>query len=175
MSSDPPFGVSYVTERLCLGGHIGGRGHADWLVEQGITHVISAAIELSDRVACAERSLGYRHLYWHDDKQLKPIADFVRTLAWRCEQEEICAASGRSLRLYIHCVMGMNRGPLMATYLLAATAEIPADDAWAVVKRSRQQGESFDSPAYRHSCILALAGFTANAVPETVGASSLTP
>jgi hypothetical protein len=70
MSSDPPFGVSCVTERLYLGGHIGGREHADWLVAEGITHVISVAIELSDRVACAERNLGYRHLYWHDDRQV---------------------------------------------------------------------------------------------------------
>ncbi|HEV2460141.1 MAG TPA: dual specificity protein phosphatase [Ktedonobacterales bacterium] len=170
MSSDPPFGVSCVTERLYLGGHIGGREHADWLVAEGITHVISVAIELSDRVACAERNLGYRHLYWHDDRQLKPSADCVRTLAWLRKQEETYEAAGRLLRLYVHCAMGMNRGPLMATYLLAATAEIPADEAWAIVKRSRPQVESFESPAYRNSCNLALAGFMANAVPETVGA-----
>ena len=169
MSSDSPFGVSRITDHLYLGGYIGGRERADWLVEQGITHVISAAIELSDRVACAERSLGYRHLYWHDDKQLKPIADFVRTLAWLREQEVSYKAAGRAIRLYIHCAMGMNRGPLMATYLLAATEEMPADNAWAIVKRNRPQAESFDSPAYRHSCILALAGFMANAVPGTVG------
>lgn len=169
MSTDIAFGVSRITERLYLGGHNGVLAPADWLVAQGITHVISAAIELSDRVACAERGLGYRHLYWHDDKQLKPIADFVRTLAWLREQEEAYEAAGRPVRLYVHCAMGMNRGPLLATYLLAATEEIRADDAWAVVKRSRPQVESFDSPAYRHSCILALAGFMANAIPETVG------
>lgn len=45
---------------------------------------------------------------------------------------------------------------------------IGADEAWGMIKRVRPHVESFDVPAYRHSCLLALAGYTVNAVPESL-------
>jgi len=54
-----PFGVSRVKEPLCLGGAISGRDHTAWLAAQGVTHLISAAGELSDRALCRACDLGY--------------------------------------------------------------------------------------------------------------------
>jgi hypothetical protein len=168
MSVATTFDVARVTDRLLVGGAIAGRDHAAWLAGQGVTDVISAAVELSDRAACARHHLGYRHVLWYDDKQLKPLVDFARTLEWVRVREAECRAGGGEMRLYVHCAMGINRGPLLAVFLLAALEGIAADEAWAMIKRVRPHVESFDVPAYRHSCLLALAGYTVSAVPESL-------
>src|SRR5690349_3659349 len=94
MSVAMAFDVACVTDRLLVGGAIAGRDHAAWLAGQGVTDVISAAVELSDRAACARHRLGYRHVLWYDDKQLKPLVDFTRTLAWVRERAaERCACT----------------------------------------------------------------------------------
>lgn len=112
MSIATAFNVANVTDRLLVGGAIAVRGHAAWLAGQGVTDVISAAVELSDRATCARHRLGYRHVLWYDDKQLKPLVDFTRTLAWVREREAASRAGGGEMRLYVHCAMGINRGPL---------------------------------------------------------------
>lgn len=168
MSVATAFDVARVTDRLLVGGAIAGRDHAAWLAGQGVTDVISAAVELSDRAACTRHRLGYHHVLWYDDKQLKPLVDFARTLAWVREREAACRAGGGEMRLYVHCAMGINRGPLLAAFVLAALEGVVADEAWALIKRVRPHVESFDVPAYRHSCLLALAGYTVNAVPESL-------
>jgi hypothetical protein len=163
-----PYDVSPITDHLSLGGALHGLDHAAWLADRGVTHIISVAVEHSDRMACDRHRLGYRHVRWYDDRQFKPVADFIRTLDWVRGQRAALAEQGESLALYVHCAMGLNRGPLMATFLLAALEGISADEAWSFVKRCRPQVEAFDQPAYRHSCRLALAGYSVNAVPETV-------
>jgi hypothetical protein len=168
MSVATAFDVARVTDRLLVGSAIAGRDHAAWLAGQGITDVISAAVELSDRAACVRHRLGYHHVLWYDDKQLKPLVDFARTLDWVREREAACRASGGEMRLYVHCAMGINRGPLLAVFLLAALEGIAADEAWTLIKRVRPHVEAFNVPAYRHSCLLALAGYTVNAVPESL-------
>src|SRR5262249_56113573 len=106
-----PFGVSRVTERLFLGGAISGQDHMAWLAAQGVTHVISAAGELSDRTLCNACDLGYYHLHWYDDKQSKPASEFLHVLEWVLGEEAAMLRTGRQMALYVHCAMGLNRGP----------------------------------------------------------------
>jgi hypothetical protein len=168
MCHDMAFGVSCVTDWLFIGGSIGAADQVRWLKAQGVTHVISAAIEHSDRDWCRKHGLGYCHVLWHDDSQFKRGGDFLRALSWVETQAALLAAAGKQVVLYVHCAMGYNRGPLLATFLLAAREALPADEAWARVKHSRPQAGSFDVLAYRQSCLLALARLTVNTVPESV-------
>jgi len=55
--------------------------------------------------------------------------------------------------------MGVNRGPLLAAFLLAAHSVLPADRAWAAVKAARPEVVSFDIPSYRQSYLTTLETF----------------
>lgn len=157
MAEDAPFGVSRVADWLLLGGNIAGREHMAWLREQGVTHIISAACELSDRRLCDEHDLRYFHLYWHDDRQPKSAGELSYLLMWLSGEQAALVESGRPMRLYVHCAAGYNRGPLVATFLLAARCGLSADQAWERVKASRPGVTAFEQAVYRESCEAALA------------------
>lgn len=157
MAGNLPYGVSRVTDWLLLGGDIASAEHMGWLRDQGVTHVICAACELSDRRLCDAHDLRYFHLYWYDDRQPKPADELNHLLAWLSGEQAALLQSGRPMRLYVHCAMGYNRGPLVATFLLAARCGLSAEQAWERVKASRPFAEAFDCAAYRESCETALA------------------
>ena len=157
MAGNLPYGVSRVTDWLLLGGDIASAEHMGWLRDQGVTHVICAACELSDRRLCDAHDLRYFHLYWYDDRQPKPADELNHLLAWLSGEQAALLQSSRPMRLYVHCAMGYNRGPLVATFLLAARCGLSAEQAWERVKASRPFAEAFDCAAYRESCETALA------------------
>jgi protein-tyrosine phosphatase len=155
--------LSQVTEWLLLGGEISDAEHMSRLAAQGVTTVINAACEVSDRKLCERYSLGYYHLYWYDDQQTKSAHQFLHVLGWVGNEEAKLASEGRPLRLYVHCQMGVNRGPLIATFLLAARQRISADEAWERIKASRPVAESFDKSVYREACLCALEEYSQRA------------
>src|SRR5262245_40463431 len=112
--------LSRMTDWLLLGGEILHEEHMVRLAAQGVATVINAALEVSDRTLCVRHHLGYYHLYWFDDQQPKSTHEFLHVLEWVQDEEAKLARDGRSIRLYVHCQMGINRGPLIATFLLAA-------------------------------------------------------
>jgi protein-tyrosine phosphatase len=154
--SDERDDISHVTEWLLLGGEISSAEHMARLTTQGITTIINAACEVSDRMLCERYSLGYYHLYWYDDLQPKSAHEFLHVLGWVGDEEAKLAGDGQPLRLYVHCQMGINRGPLIATFLLAARQGLSADEAWELVKASRPAAHSFEKAVYRGACLHAL-------------------
>lgn len=160
MSNDTTTGqwydVSRVTEWLLVGGEVCDAEHMEWLVAQGVTTVINAACEVSDRTLCEQRQLGYYHMYWYDDQQHKPSSQFLHVLGWVHDEEVKLADVGKPLCVYVHCQMGINRGPLLATFLLAAREDLTADEAWDRVRGSRTIATAFGKPVYREACVQAL-------------------
>ncbi len=148
--------VSRVTEWLLLGGEIANAEHMARLAAQGVTTVINAACEVSDRQLCERYGLGYYHLYWYDDLQSKSAGEFLHALGWVRDEEARLARDGRPIRLYVHCQMGINRGPLIATFLLAARQGLSGDEAWERIKASRPAAHSFAKAIYRDACLRAL-------------------
>ena len=155
--TNPWYDVSRVTDWLLVGGEIGSAEHMAWLKGQGVTTVINAACEVSDRRLCEQHELGYYHMYWYDDEQHKPSHQFLHVLGWVRGEEAKLAETGASLCLYVHCQMGINRGPLLATFLLAAREGLSADTAWQRVKAARPIATCFGKPVYREACERALA------------------
>jgi protein-tyrosine phosphatase len=148
--------LSRVTDWLLIGSEIANVEHMARLVAQGVTTVINAACEVSDRQLCERYGLGYYHLYWYDDRQPKAVHEFLHVLGWVCDEEAKLARDSHSMRLYVHCQMGINRGPLIATFLLAARQGLSADEAWEQVKSSRSAAHSFEKAVYREACLRAL-------------------
>jgi protein-tyrosine phosphatase len=151
--------LSRVTDWLLVGGEIANVEHMARLVAQGVTTVINAACEVSDRQLCERYGLGYYHLYWYDDWQPKSAHEFLHVLEWVRDEEAKLAEHGQSMRLYVHCQMGINRGPLIATFLLAARQGLSADEAWEQIKASRPAAHSFEKAVYREACLRSLEAY----------------
>lgn len=152
----PQFNVNRVTERLLVGGGLSGADEMAYLKSQGVTHIISAAAELDDSAICAESGIAFLHIPWADDGQLKEVGDFRNALAFVLNADAL-AVSGGTLPIYMtHCAAGMNRGPMIATFLLAALAGYNADHAFDLVRAGRPQASSFNQPHYRASVQRAL-------------------
>jgi protein-tyrosine phosphatase len=148
--------LSRVTEWLFVGGEISSSERMARLAAQGVTTIINAACEVSDSALCERHGLGYYHLHWYDDQQPKSAHEFLHVLGWVRDEEIKLAESGQPICLYVHCQMGINRGPLIAAFLLAARQGLSADEAWERIKASRPVAHSFDNPVYREACLRAL-------------------
>lgn len=166
MDEDTPYGVSRVADWLLLGGEIPGPEHMGWLRDQGVTHIICAAVELNDRRLCDAHDLRYFQLYWHDDRQPKSAGELNYLLVWLSGEQSALVESGRTLRLYVHCAAGCNRGPLVATFLLAARCGLSSEQAWERVKASRPRATAFECLAYRESCEAALTDLAQQTQPQ---------
>ena len=155
----PAFNVSRVTERLLVGGGLSGPDELAWLRDQvGVTHIISAAAELNDAAigGASQSGLGFLHIPWVDDGNAKPATDFWTAFACVAAAEAQLAQTNKQVGLYIHCAAGCNRGPLLATFILAALSGLPADESWKTIKGGRPQATAFDNANYRQSCLSAL-------------------
>jgi len=147
------FNATRITERLIVGGGIAGPDEIAWLVSQGVTHLLSVAAELDDLSLARDAGLSCKHIAWPDDGQAKPTADFLAAYDWLSHEDALRSASGRQVGLYVHCAAGVNRGPLMATFLLAALSGLPPATVWTTfVKAQRTQAAGYDNPTYRQSC-----------------------
>jgi hypothetical protein len=112
---------------------------AAWLMSQGVTHVIDARIECCDddiwtSVGLPAENYGYfpvtdsfRHRV--DEGWFVGVEDFVQGfLAQRSEGD----------KLYVHCHMGVNRGPSAAMLaLLTADPSLDPWDAFLAIRHAR--------------------------------------
>ena len=148
---------SRVTARFVVGGAIAGPAHLAWLAESGVTHVISAAAALDDAPLCAACELPFLHLRWQDDGLPKPAHDFLRALAWVMHADAVALARGDPLPCYyVHCAGGAFRGPLLATFLLAALSGLSGDEAFAYLQARHPDAQTWRVLAYRQACLAAL-------------------
>jgi protein-tyrosine phosphatase len=107
--------VSWVTERVALGGGIWNARNMEELVQAGVTHVLDMQIEFDD-TALAE-PYGIRVL-WNptdDDFLPKPPALLKRGVDFALD-----ALRDPQARLYIHCAAGVHRAPMMTLAVLCA-------------------------------------------------------
>lgn len=107
--------VTWVTERIALGGGIWNAKNMEELARSGVTHVLDMQIEFDDTPlgeACGVRVL------WNptdDDFLPKPAAVLERGVEFALE-----ALNGDDAKLYIHCAAGVHRAPMMTLAVLCA-------------------------------------------------------
>ncbi|MGA7294463.1 MAG: dual specificity protein phosphatase [Terriglobales bacterium] len=107
--------MTWVTERVALGGGIWNARNMGELVGDGVTHVVNMQIEFDDRPLA--EAYGVRVL-WNptdDDFLPKPPELFKRGVDFALQ-----ALDDPGARVYIHCAAGVHRAPMMTLALLCA-------------------------------------------------------
>ncbi len=115
--------AQFVTPQLAIGADLDTEnvrralGQLDELVRSGITHVVDVRIEWNDSQFLTEHApqLRYFHHGVDDAGQRIPGTWFERLVSW-----SIPALSQTESKLYVHCHMGVNRGPSAAFAILLA-------------------------------------------------------
>jgi protein-tyrosine phosphatase len=107
--------MSWVTDRIAVGGGIWNEIKMMELASEGITHIINMQVEFDDRPLCEPFEIC---LLWNptdDDFQFKPAELFQRGVDFAVE-----ALEKPNTRLFIHCAAGVHRAPMMALAILRA-------------------------------------------------------
>jgi protein-tyrosine phosphatase len=105
--------MTWVTERIALGGGIWNAQNMAALAEAGVTHVLNMQIEFDDRPLA--EPYGVRVL-WNptdDDFSPKPPELLKRGVDFARE-----ALDDPQARVYIHCAAGVHRAPMMTLAVL---------------------------------------------------------
>jgi len=123
--------ISWVTERIALGGGIWNARNMEELAEAGVTHVLDMQIEFDDGPLAAPHGI---RVLWNptdDDFLAKPAELLQRGVDFALE-----ALDEASTRVYIHCAAGVHRAPMMTLAVLCAMDwEIEA--AMVLIERCR--------------------------------------
>jgi Dual specificity phosphatase, catalytic domain len=103
--------VTWLTERLAVGGGIWNDQNMADLVRQGVTHIVNMQIEFDDRPLARRYPVTVLHNPTDDDFQPKPPKLFKRAV------EFALAAlndGDNDSKVFIHCAAGVHRAPMMA-------------------------------------------------------------
>ena len=105
--------MTWVTDRIAVGGGIWNAGNMAALARAGITHIIDMQIEFDDTPLAEEHGI---EVCWNpvdDDFEPKPAEGFD------CGVEfGLAALEGSGAKLFIHCAAGVHRAPMMTLALL---------------------------------------------------------
>jgi protein-tyrosine phosphatase len=107
--------MSWVTDRIALGGGIWNAPNMEELVQAGVSHVLNMQIEFDDRPLAEPHGV---RVLWNptdDDFLLKPPELLKRGVDFALEALEAAEA-----RLYVHCAAGVHRAPMMTLAVLCA-------------------------------------------------------
>ena len=107
--------MSWVTDRIAVGGGIWTEEKMIEVAGAGITHVIDMQIEFDDTPLAKLCGI---EVLWNavdDDFQPKPPEVFKRGVDFAME-----ALEDKSAKIYIHCAAGVHRAPMMTLALMGA-------------------------------------------------------
>ena len=107
--------MTWVTERIALGGGIWTADKMAAVARAGITHIIDMQIEFDDTRLAVPHGI---EVLWNpidDDFQPKPPEILQRGVDFAIE-----ALGGNETRLFIHCAAGVHRAPMMTLAVLCS-------------------------------------------------------
>lgn len=107
--------ITWITDRIALGGGIWNAENMAELARMGITHVIDMQIEFDDTPLAEPHGI---HVLWNatdDDFQPKPPELFERGVEFATD-----ALDQQDSKLFIHCAAGVHRAPMMTLALLCS-------------------------------------------------------
>ena len=105
--------ISWVTDRIAVGGGIWNAENMAKVAVTGITHIIDMQIEFDDTELAAEHGIAVLWNPTDDDFEVKPAGLFRRGVEFA--QGALESLDGK---LFIHCAAGVHRAPMMALALL---------------------------------------------------------
>ncbi|MFZ1133225.1 MAG: dual specificity protein phosphatase [Terriglobales bacterium] len=123
--------MTWVTERVALGGGIWNARNMEELAQTGITHVLNMQIEFDDRTLA--EPYGVRVLWNPTDDDFLPKPP---ELLKRGVDFALAALEDPEARLYIHCAAGVHRAPMMTLAVLCAL-EWEIEEAMVLIETRR--------------------------------------
>jgi predicted protein tyrosine phosphatase len=130
--------ITWLTDRIAVGGGIWNAENMEKLAAQGITHVIDMQIEFDDTPL--GRPLGVEVL-WNptdDDFEAKPAELFRRGVDFAQK-----ALDDNEAKLFIHCAAGVHRAPMMSLAVLCSMGW-SLEDARELIERRRPVADFAD-------------------------------
>jgi len=122
--------MSWITDRIAVGGGIWNEANMIEVVRAGITHIVDMQTEFDDTALAAPYGV---EVLWNpadDDFQPKPPELFERGVEFALQ-----ALDGPENKLYIHCAAGVHRAPMMALAVLRASGRGLAEASELLVGR----------------------------------------
>ena len=107
--------MTWVTDRIAVGGGIWTEDKMIEVVRAGVTHIVDMQIEWDDTRLAAPYGVKVLWNPTDDDFRHKPPELFQRGVQFALE-----ALDDDGARLFIHCAAGVHRAPMMALAVLRA-------------------------------------------------------
>jgi protein-tyrosine phosphatase len=107
--------MTWITDRIAVGGGIWNAGNMAVVAHAGITHIIDMQIEFDDTPLASEYGIQVLWNPTEDDFEAKPAALFLRGVNFAAK-----ALDQPGTKLYVHCAAGVHRAPMMTLALLAS-------------------------------------------------------
>jgi protein-tyrosine phosphatase len=107
--------ITWLTERIAVGGGIWNADNMAAVAREGITHIIDMQIEFDDTPLALAQGI---EVLWNptdDDFEPKPAKLFRRGVEFAEQALELTEA-----KIFIHCAAGVHRAPMMALALLGS-------------------------------------------------------
>ncbi len=130
--------MTWVTERVALGGGIWNARNMEELAQAGVTHVLNMQVEFDDRPLAEPHGI---QVLWNptdDDFLLKPPELLKRGVDFA-----MAALDDPKARLYVHCAAGVHRAPMMTLAVLCAM-EWKMEAAMVQIERHRPAADFAD-------------------------------
>jgi len=130
--------ITWLTERIGLGGGIWNAGSMDVVARAGITHIIDMQIEFDDTPLAREHGIAVCWNPIDDDFEPKPPEVFERGVEFALR-----ALDEPESKLFIHCAAGVHRAPMMALALLCVLGW-ELEDAAELIEQKRDVADFAD-------------------------------
>ncbi len=130
--------MTWITDRIAVGGGIWNAKNMTEVAETGITHVIDMQIEFDDTALAVPHGI---RVFWNptdDDFLPKPPELLDRGVEFAQE-----ALQDDSSKLYIHCAAGVHRAPMMTLAVLGAMGW-DLDEAMVLIETRRPSADFAD-------------------------------
>jgi protein tyrosine phosphatase (PTP) superfamily phosphohydrolase (DUF442 family) len=122
--------MTWITDRVAVGGGIWNDDNMAELVRQGVTHIINMQIEFDDRPLAVKYPVTVLNNPTDDDFQPKPPQLFQTGVEFALE-----ALEDPDARIYIHCAAGVHRAPMMTLAVLRVLGWSLEDAKDVILKR----------------------------------------
>jgi protein-tyrosine phosphatase len=122
--------MTWVTDRIAVGGGIWTADNMAAVARAGVTHIIDMQVEFDDTQLAIPHGIDVLWNPTDDDFEPKPPELFERGVKFA-----LAALDEAGTKLFIHCAAGVHRAPMMALALLGAMGWKPGEAAEMIGKR----------------------------------------
>jgi protein-tyrosine phosphatase len=125
--------ITWLTDRLAVGGGIWNDQNMADLVRLGVTHIINMQIEFDDRPLAKPYPVTVLHNPTDDDFQPKPPELFQPAVEFALDAID---DGENNSKVFIHCAAGVHRAPMMALAVMRVMGW-SLDDARKLIQKRR--------------------------------------